>query len=210
MNDAKTIDWLRIATELKAISQAGKHFAKDEYELDRHLRIEDITAEILGGYTNLEKPQILTMLQQDCGYPSPKTDSRGAVFREDKILLVKEIEDGLWTLPGGWCDMGLTASQNVCREVWEESGFETQAVKLIAVLDRRNQGHLPPYPFDIYKMFFLCRITGGSEKSSNETSEVKFFGEDEIPPLSRSRTLEHEIRMCFEHYRNIDLPTVYD
>lgn len=210
MSDLKKLDWQQIATELKTISQAGKCFAKDDYEMKRHLRIEEITAEILARYTDLDKPQILTMLQDDCGYPAPKTDSRGAVFRDGKILLVKEIEDGKWTLPGGWCDMGHTVSQNVVREVWEESGFETKATKLIAVLDRRTQGHLPPYPFDIYKFFFLCEITGGSAKVSNETSEVAFFSEDAIPQLSMSRTLPHEIKMCFEHYRNPQLPTVYD
>jgi ADP-ribose pyrophosphatase YjhB (NUDIX family) len=206
----KKLDWFGIATELKAISQVGKNFAKDEYELARHLRIEEITSQILAGNTNLQKDEILTMLQADCGYPTPKTDSRGAVFRDDKILMVKEIEDGCWTLPGGWCDVGMTPAQNAEREVWEESGFETRAVKLIAVLDRRTQGHLPPYPFDIYKMFFLCEITGGSAKASIETSEVEFFSEDEIPKLSHSRTQIHQIKMCFEHYRNSDLPTVYD
>ena len=210
MNDSKKLDWMQIATELKTISQAGKCFAKDGYELKRHLRIEEITAEILASYTNLDKPQILAMLQDDCGYPAPKTDCRGAVFREGKILLVKEIEDGKWTLPGGWCDMGLTVSENAVREVWEESGFETKATKLIAIFDRRTQGHLPPYPFDIYKMFFLCEIIGGSAKVSNETSQVEFFDENSIPELSLSRTLPHEIRMCFEHYRNPELPTAYD
>jgi ADP-ribose pyrophosphatase YjhB (NUDIX family) len=206
----ESFDWLKIATELKTISQAGKTFAKDEYELQRHLRIEEIAAYVLANHTNLEKPHILTMLQEDCGYPTPKTDSRGAVFKDGKILLVKEIEDGFWTLPGGWCDVGMTPAQNAEREVWEESGFETKAVKLIAILDRRTQGHLPPYPFDIYKMFFLCEITGGKAKTSIETSEVAFFSESQIPELSHSRTQLHQIEMCFEHYRNRDLPTVYD
>ncbi|MFI4911307.1 MAG: NUDIX hydrolase [Sedimentisphaeraceae bacterium JB056] len=210
MSDRKEFSWFEIATELKTISQAGKTFAKDEYELKRHLRIEEITASILAKHTNVDYEQALAMLQDDCGYPTPKTDSRGAVFRDDKILLVKEIEDGGWTLPGGWCDVGMTPAENVVREIWEESGFETKAVKLIAILDRRTQGHLPPYPFDIYKMFFLCEITGGEAKTSIETSEVAFFSESQIPELSHSRTQLHQIEMCFEHYRNRDLPTVYD
>lgn len=210
MNRKTAIDWMAIATELKAISQAGKFFAKDGYELDRHKRIEKITADILASHTEYEQPQVLSMLQEDCGYPSPKTDCRGAAFRDGKILLVKEIADGKWTLPGGWCDMGLTASENVEREMWEESGFECRSVKLIALFDRRTQGHLPPYPFDIYKMFFMCEITGGEPKVSNETSDVAFFAKDQIPPLSQSRTKMHEIELCFAHYQDPDLPTVFD
>lgn len=207
---AKEFNWLSIATELKAISQAGKAFAKDTYEKERHERIEWLAVQILAKHTDLEADKIRMMLQEDCGYPTPKVDCRGVIFKDNKILLVKEIVDGGWTLPGGWCDIGLTPAENTVREVWEESGFEVRVVKLLALFDRHRQGHTPPYPFDIYKMFFLCEITGGEPKTSNETSEVKFFGEDEIPPLSRGRTLEHEIKRFFEHLRNPSLPTDYD
>jgi ADP-ribose pyrophosphatase YjhB (NUDIX family) len=209
-NTVNTFNWLSIATELKTISQAGKEFAKTEYEKERHERIEWIAAQILARHTDLEADEIRMMLQQDCGYPTPKVDCRGVIFRDNKVLLVKEIADGGWTFPGGWCDIGLTASENVIREVWEESGYEVRVVKLLALFDRHRQGHTPPYPFDIYKMFFLCEITGGEAKTSNETSDVRFFGEDEIPSLSKGRTLEHEIKRFFEHLRNPDLPTDYD
>jgi ADP-ribose pyrophosphatase YjhB (NUDIX family) len=206
----KEFNWLAIAAELKAISQAGKEFAKTDYEKERHERIEWIAAQILAKHTDLEADEIRMMLQQDCGYPTPKVDCRGVIFKDNKVLLVKEIADGGWTFPGGWCDIGMTASENVIREVWEESGFEVRVVKLLAVFDRNKQGHTPPYPFEIYKMFFLCEITGGQAKTSNETSDVQFFDEDEIPPLSKGRTLPHEIKRFFEHLRNPNLPTDYD
>lgn len=206
----KEFNWLAIAKELKTISQAGKTFAKDDFERQRHEKIEWLAAKILEKHTDLEADEIRTMLQKDCGYPTPKTDCRGVIFKDNKILLVKEIEDGGWTLPGGWCDIGLTPAENTIREVREESGFEVRVVKLLAVFDRNRQGHTPRYPFDIYKMFFQCEILGGSPKTSNETSDVQFFSEDQIPPLSRGRTLAHEIKQFFEHLRNPDLPTDYD
>ena len=204
-------NWLTIATQLKTISQAGKNFAKDKYELQRHEDLERITAEILANHTQLDADTVLGILQEDTGYPTPKADVRGVVFKDDKILLVKEIEDGGWTLPGGWADIDLTPSENVVREVWEESGFKTEAVKLLAVYDRNRQGHKPPYPLDIYKMFFLCEITGGQPTPSSETSDVRFFAEGEIPSeLSIARTLPHQIKRFFEHHRNPDLPTDFD
>jgi ADP-ribose pyrophosphatase YjhB (NUDIX family) len=210
INPSDEFNWLAIAAELKAISQAGKEFAKTDYEKERHERIEWIAAQILAKHTDLEADEIRMMLQQDCGYPTPKVDCRGVIFKDNKVLLVKEIADGGWTFPGGWCDIGMTASENVIREVREESGFEVRVVKLLAVFDRNTQGHTPPYPFDIYKLFFLCEIIGGQAKTSNETSDVQFFGEDEIPSLSRGRTLPHEIKRFFEHLCNPNLPTDYD
>jgi len=205
-----SIDWFGIVTRLKAISQAGKFFSKDEYELKRHEDIEEITAEILAGNTDADKNTALSILQEDTGYPTPKSDCRGAIFRDDKILLVKEIADGGWTLPGGWCDVGSTPSENVVREVWEESGFEVKVIKLAAVYDRDRQGHSPPYPFNIYKMFFICEIIGGEAKISNETSEVKFFALDEIPNLSVARTLPKQIDRMYQHWQNPSIPTDYD
>ena len=203
-------DWLEIATKLKTISQAGKNFAKDDYELKRHQDIEEIAAMVLARHTDMEFDDILKMLQSDCGYPTPKVDSRGAIFKDDKILLVKEIADGGWTLPGGWCDVGMTPSENVEREVWEESGFVVKAKKLLAVYDRDTQGHKPPYPFNIYKIFFLCDIISGSPTPSNETSDVAFFAENDIPELSIPRTLPKQIKKFFQYYRNPQLPADFD
>jgi ADP-ribose pyrophosphatase YjhB (NUDIX family) len=204
------LDWFDIARRLKAISQAGRFFAKNEYELNRHEEIEKICAEILSAYSGMEPEKVIYLLQEDTGYPTPKVDCRGACFRDNKILLVRESADGGWTLPGGWCDTGLTAGENCVREIREESGFEARVVRLLAVYDRDRQGHTPPYPFSIYKLFFLCEITGGQAQTSHETSEVAFFGEDEIPPLSQGRTLPWEIKRFFEQYRDPTLPVDFD
>jgi hypothetical protein len=59
-------------------------------------------------------------------------------------------------------------------------------------------------------MFFICEITGGQAKTSNETSEVKFFALDDIPNLSLARTLPKQITRMLEHKNNPALPTDYD
>ena len=211
MADHKTqLDWFDVAKRLKAISQAGKFFAKDAYERKRHEDIERICAEILAHHSDLSADDVVRLLQQDMGYPTPKVDSRGVIFRDDKILLVLETEDGGWTLPGGWCDTGQTPSANVAREVWEESGFEVRVVRPLAIFDRDCQGHTPPYPFSIYKLFFLCEITGGAAKTSDETSDVRFFAMDAIPPLSKGRTLERQLHRFYEKYKTDDTSVDFD
>jgi ADP-ribose pyrophosphatase YjhB (NUDIX family) len=81
-------------------------------------------------------------LPAEAGYATPKVDLRAVVFREEKILLVREREDGGWSLPGGWADVGESPADGTVREVREESGYETRAVKLLAVI--RPQSPRPP------------------------------------------------------------------
>lgn len=136
-------------------------------------------------------------------------DVRAAVFRGTKLLYVREREDGLWTLPGGWADVGQSASEAAVREVREESGYVVKAVKLLAIYHREKHPH-PPILHSSWKMFFHCELLGGEPLTSYETTEVAFFGEDEIPALSLPRVLPEQIHHIYEHFRNPDLPTTFD
>ena len=203
--------WIQWARSLQAISQTGLHFSTDPYDKERYQQIAKIAAEIMAHHTNLSEKQVLELNATEFGYATPKVDVRGVVFKESKILLVKEVADnGRWTLPGGWADVNQTPSQAVVKEVLEESGFETKVLKLLAVYDREKQGHIPPLPFHIYKLFFLCEITGGFAYAHGETSEAAFFGEDEIPELSISRVNERQMRWIFQHGRDPEQPTDFD
>lgn len=203
--------WIQWARALQAISQTGLHFSEGLYDKERYQHIAKIAAEILARQTNLSEEKILELNAAEFGYATPKIDVRGVVIKDSKILLVREVADhDRWTIPGGWADVNDTPSQAVVREVFEESGFETQVVKLLAVYDREKQGHTPPFPFHVYKLFFLCEITGGFAHAQGETSEVAFFGEFEIPELSIARVKEEQIRRFFHHGRHPELPTDFD
>jgi ADP-ribose pyrophosphatase YjhB (NUDIX family) len=157
----------------------------------------------------LDTGRVLSLLVADAGYATPKVDVRGVAFRDGKILLVQERSDGLWTLPGGWADVGDSPADAVVREIQEESGFETRATKLLALLDRNRHGH-PPHLNHIYKVFLRCEIVGGSPTTSHEIQGVRFFAEDEIPDLSLTRNVPSQIARMFEHHRNPDLPADFD
>ncbi len=203
--------WLEWARLLQAISQTGLHYAHSEYDKERYEQVRKIATEILTEYTSLSENEILQLHASDFGYATPKVDVRGVVFKDSKILLVKEmVDDGKWTLPGGWADVNESPSQAVTREIFEESGFETRVVKLFAVYDREKQGHTPPLPYHVYKLFFHCEIVGGEPRGNHETGGVEFFGEDEIPELSDARTKKSQLIKFFEYYRRPDLPTDFD
>lgn len=207
-----TDKWIKWSRKLQAISQTGLHFSKDQDDRERYEEIGIVAAEILAAHTNLSVEKLLQLNTVEFGYATPKVDVRGVVFQNEKILLVREIADaGRWTLPGGFADVNETPSQAVVREVLEESGFETQTIKLLAVYDREHQQHTPPFPYSIYKLFFHCQIIGGKPRINNEVSEIAFFGKTEIPTeLSESRVKQSQLIKFFEHLKTANLPTDFD
>jgi ADP-ribose pyrophosphatase YjhB (NUDIX family) len=206
-----TSKWIEWARALQAIGQTGLHFSSNPFDTERYQQIQAIAADMLASHSNLSSQQILAFNASEFGYATPKVDVRGVIFRDSKILLVREILDkGRWTLPGGWADVNESPGEAVVREIFEESGFETRAVKLIAVYDREKQGHTPVFPYHVYKLFFLCEIIGGAARPNVETSEIAFFQEDEIPELSVSRVTERQLRKFFAHHRHPGGATEFD
>lgn len=202
--------WLQWAKQLQAIAQTGLTFAKDHYDVERYEEIRHIAAEMMANASATEFNRVLDLFAGEFGYATPKIDTRGVVFQDGALLLVKEASDGGWTLPGGWADVNDSPSEAVVREIFEESGFQTRAVKLLAVYDRSKHPHTPPFPYHIYKLFIRCEITGGTATQSMETLDIGFFREQEIPPLSISRITPGQIARLFEHYRHPDWPTDFD
>jgi ADP-ribose pyrophosphatase YjhB (NUDIX family) len=201
--------WLEWGEQLQAIAQNGLTYTEGPFDVERYKSIQAIAAEILATYSNIEPSYVLDLFAREVGYATPKVDVRGAVFRSDAILLVKERQDGCWTLPGGWADVGESPSEAVVREVYEESGYHTRATKLLAVYDRNKHGH-PPVRHSTYKLFMQCELLGGSPSQTLETDGVEFFGENKLPELSLSRVMPTQIARLFEHYRHPDWPTDFD
>ncbi|MCE5252088.1 NUDIX hydrolase [bacterium] len=200
--------WLEWAREIQAISQTGLAYSDNEYNNQRYRRLAEIAAEIVESHTGLPKEPLLENFLSQPGYATPKVGVRGAVVCEGKILLVREIEDGGWCMPGGWADVGERPSAVAAREVFEESGIIAVPRTLVGVYDANRREPLPFY--HAYKLVFLCDRTGGELKTSNETSDVGFFSPDNLPPLSWERTNERHIADVFKHWREPGLPAEFD
>lgn len=200
---------LERAMLLQSIAQTGLAFPKDPHDTGRYQKIRAIAAEMASEAGVNSTREIEDIYKLETGYATPKVDVRAAVFRRGRILMVRERSDGCWTLPGGWADVGDTPSESVTREVYEESGFISRAARVLAVFDRKKHGH-PASLFHIYKVFFLCEILGGCARASDETSEVEFFREQDLPEISRQRVTPEQVTMMFEHYRNPGRPVDFD
>jgi len=203
------MQWLVWARELQSIAQAGATYSRDPYDRERFAQVQRVAAQMIAHHTEQPVERVLPMLQAETGYATPKLDVRTAVFQGGRLLLVQERSDGLWSLPGGWCDIGESASAVAAREVLEESGYEVRITKLLALLDRAKHGH-PPAMWHVYKVVFLGELTGGEARPSLETADVGWFGRDAIPPLSLPRNTPAQVARLFEHRAHPGLEADFD
>ena len=201
--------WLEWAKQLQSIAQAGLTYSKDVYDLERFELIRNISVQILSQYTKMDHKIIKELFANETGYATPKVDIRAVIFKDNKILMVRENNDGDWSLPGGWGDIGLTPSEVAVKEVKEESGFDVKAVRLIAVLDKKCHPH-PPSPYHVYKMFIHCEIIGGQPQEGIETNADEFFAENELPSLSVARNTDSQIELAFKYLHNPQEPVYFD
>lgn len=201
--------WLGWAKSLQAIAQNGLTYARNPFDSERYTAVRAVASEMMATHSGVEPAYVAGLFALEVGHATPKVAVRGVVFQGDALLLVKEPEDGLWSLPGGWADAGESPSAAVVREVLEESGYRTRAVKLLAVLDRDKQGH-PPIPYHAYKLIFQCELLSERPERKAETEEAAFFREDQIPELSAARVTPAQIHRFFEHHRHADWASDFD
>jgi ADP-ribose pyrophosphatase YjhB (NUDIX family) len=205
------MDTLTAAKELAAIAQTGTHFATDRYDRERYQRVGELAAILLAAYSDVPSETIYAWSKEEFGYATPKIDVRAFILDADRVLLAREDADqGRWTLPGGWADVNESPSESVVREVEEESGYIVRPVRLLAVFDREKQGHVPPFPYHVYKVFFHCEIAGGGPKRTAESSESAFFTEARLPELSLSRVLPSQFHGFFKAIRSGRTEAEYD
>ena len=202
----------RIGIKLAALAQDGLTFATGDYDLDRYRQVSELATGLLAAIGGRPGADLAIELGRDSGYATPKVDVRGAIFDDaERVLLMREKTDGRWSLPGGWADPGDAPSVAVTREILEETGYHSSAVKLIACWDRDRQGNLPPLPVHVYKLFFLCRRSGAVQSPAElETLEVGWFGLGELPPLSLGRVNHRQLERALAHHRDPSLPTEFD
>ena len=200
--------WLQWAVELQSLAQAGLFYTKDEFDAERYERVREIAAEIISLKSDIPVEKVKDLFCNEIGYQTPKLDTRAAIFKEDKILLVKE-KNGTWSLPGGWVDVNVSVKENTIKEVKEEAGLDVSADLVIAVQNREKH-NLPIYAYKVCKIFVLCSVIGGSFEDNIETVESRYFALDELPALATEKNNAEQIKMCFYAYHSEHWDTWFD
>lgn len=197
------------ATNLQSIAQAGLHYGKDVFDRERYEQVRKIAGEMMQAKTGLSKEQIKTLFLGDEGYQTPKIETRAAIFKDAKILLVRERMAQEWSLPGGWNDYDQTTAQNCVKEAREESGRIVKPVKLIAVQDR-NHHNKPILATNVTKIFYLCKEISGEFVPNDETDACDYFALDNLPKLSLDRNTKEQIEMCFKASKDPNWQTLFE
>ncbi|MEP3295158.1 MAG: NUDIX hydrolase [Pseudoruegeria sp.] len=183
---------------MQALAATGRFYAKDPFDVERYEEIDALAQQLMAAKFSVHGLSDLPLPSE--GYATPKLEVRGAVFSEGKILLIRERHDGLWSLPGGFCDVGLSAAENIEKEVWEEANIRVRATRLIQIW-HKAKGPYPPDHRDFYKLGFLCEAEGNVVPTPGEEAiEVGFFGLDALPDLSACRISRRDIESAFQHH----------
>lgn len=110
----------------------------------------------------------------------------GCIIEKDgKFLLVQEKKPqayGLWNLPAGRVEEGYTIADTAIKEAKEETGYDVEIIREIAVLHKegdKNVGH-----------YFEAKIIGGDIKiNPEEIMDVQWFSPEEITDLNKHTKL---------------------
>lgn len=197
---------LPLLRELQSIAQAGLTYTRDPYDRERFERLLAVTAQLMAAQTGQDGAEVHEALKIERGYLTPKVDVRAVVLNDQgEVLLTRERQDGLWSLPGGWADPGESPRQIAVREVLEETGRTVQAVRLLGVLDKSKHAH-PPDLWAVYKLFIHCQLTGPDtpHPDNTETLESGWFHPGALPPLSLGRNLPEQVRRMVKLARQPD------
>lgn len=204
--------WLGWAKKLQEVAQSGLFYASregDEFHSERYEMVQRVAAEMMAEAAHVNVETVEALFAEQAGHATPKVDVRAIVFRENKILLVRERSDGRWTAPGGWADVNESAGEAAAREALEESGYRVRPVRLLALYDRSKHNH-PPHAFHIYKAFFLCDLLDGAPTTGHEITDVGFFSRDALPDLSVGRITAAQIDRFFDLKDHPEHPTDFD
>ncbi|MPN24622.1 hypothetical protein SDC9_172023 [bioreactor metagenome] len=179
-----------------AVSRIGKKYTKDDFAYENYEELEALAIATLNEYTGQEIDH--NVYVHDV-YATPNVSVRVLVFNDEgRLLMVREKQDGGWAVPGGWCDVYESSSQNGKKEVRQESGLDVEIVRLLGVFQREKYKDYPSLVSE-YVHYYCARIVGGELHHNHETTDVGFFDFTALPELSKKNTIM-ELTKAYQVY----------
>lgn len=202
---------LNLAKRIKSIADTGLLYNTNDYDRERYTELLEISHEMTSLLLDQPIEVIRDFYAPNKDYPTPKVDVRGLALNEQgEILMVQEMADGKWTLPGGWADIGLSPSEVIEKEFREETGLTVKATQLLAVFDKKCHAH-PAQAFYVYKFALLCTITGDTPLQKGfDILDVAFFPVDQLPELSQDRILRTQIELLYKQAADASSAAYFD
>lgn len=190
---------LGLLEQVRAIAQTGLHFAKDPYDQSRYQRLLSLAVEEYAALGEADEKEVRKVLLKELGGISPKVAASGAIFSDEgHILLIKRSDNQRWTIPGGLCEVGESASEAAAREAREETGLSVEAKDLIDVFCRKageyNRVHT------MYSIMYHCVVTGGQMTPTLEAVDVGFFDYKSISEAEWHDDIQRRVERAYEFW----------
>ncbi len=184
---------LEFIQRVQAISKVGLLFSKDPYAIENYQELQRLSTDFLNREFDLDV--VDNIFTRDI-YPTVNVSCRTVVFNDkQQVLMVKEMDEQLYSFPGGWCDIGVSPQENAKREVFEESGIVCEIESLVAVFFRDLYKKSNPNLISEYVIYFKAKAIGGSLNPNHEIEEAGFYDLNQLPPLSFKNSPEEVTRV---------------
>ncbi len=182
-------------TKVLSVAKIGLKYSTDNYAIENYAELEKLSLEMLD--SNFKEKIEENLFVRDI-YPTPNVSVRVMIVNEDnEVLFVKEADEKKWTVPGGWCDLYLSARENAIKEVSEEVGIEIELDRLLSIF-LRERYRKPNVALSDYVMYFKAVISKDTKLNIGfEVLDAKFYSMDEMPELATKATKE-ELEIAYD------------
>ena len=194
----KTSDFAKYLQRMIALTDTGLTFTKDPFDRERYEDLRGLLSEMLNQASNLDAEEVAEVLKPTSAYATPLMDVRAWIVEDEKICLVRGQGENDWALPGGFGEVGYSPTENILKEIEEETGFESKVERLLAVFDT-NRFQLQSKQYA--KFVFECKLLDGQFQENQEIADLQFFAIDQLPNLSEKRITKEQIEILWQVYQ---------
>lgn len=101
-----------------------------------------------------------------------------------RVLLVRRADNGRWTVVGGITEPGEDPAATAVRETYEETAVRVIPERVVSIETEEPVVYPHGDRAQYLTITFRCRAVGGEARvNDDESTEVGWFGLDELPPL---------------------------
>ena len=195
----KTSDFVKYLQRMIALTDTGLTFTKDPFDRERYEDLRSLLSEMLNQESDLDAEEVAEVLKPTSAYVTPLMDVRAWIVEDEKICLVRGQGENDWALPGGFGEVGYSPTENILKEIEEETGFEAKVERLLAVFDT-NRFQLQSKQYA--KFIFECKLLDGQFQKNQEIADLQFFAIDQLPNLSEKRITKEQIEILWQVYQD--------
>jgi len=194
----KTSDFVKYLQRMIALTDTGLTFTKDPFDRERYEDLRSLLSEMLNQASDLDAEEVAEVLKPTSAYATPLMDVRAWIIEDEKICLVRGQGENDWALPGGFGEVGYSPTENILKEIEEETGSEAKVERLLAVFDT-NRFQLQSKQYA--KFVFECKLLAGQFQENQEIADLQFFAIDQLPNLSEKRITKEQIEILWQVYQ---------